>query len=199
MIITKDDLKEYIDCDYIANEGKHSAIDDICLKSRIRRFLGWWNEFENVRHYLRVLRTYEFHLNNKGKSLYHRIMTKYYWHKWRNISMKTGIHIPPNTVGKGFRISHYAGGVTINCFSMGEWCSAASGVVVGNKDSQANRATIGNYVKLTLGAKVIGKVTIGDNVIVAPNSVVIKDVDPNTVVSGVPAKVIKKIENNGKG
>lgn len=76
---------------------------------------------------------------------------------------------------------------------MGDWCSVASGVVVGNKDSQTNRATIGNYVKLTLGSKVIGRVTIGNHVIVAPNSVVVKDVEANSVVSGIPAKTIKKL------
>ena len=108
--------------------------------------------------------------------------------------MSMRVHIPINVVGKGFRISHYVGGVIVNCFSIGNFCSVASGVVVGNKDTQKNRATIGNHVKLTLGVKIIGKVVIGDNVIVAPNSVVVKDVEPNSVVSGIPAKMIKKIE-----
>ena len=47
------------------------------------------------------------------------------------------------------------------------------------------------YVELTLGCKVIGGITIGNNVIVAPNSVVVKDVPDNSVVSGVPARTIK--------
>lgn len=74
---------------------------------------------------------------------------------------------------------------------MGCNCIVSGGCVVGNKGSQDNRATIGNHVELTLGCKVIGKVNIGDNVIVAPNSVVIKNVPDNAVVSGVPAKIIK--------
>lgn len=77
---------------------------------------------------------------------------------------------------------------------MGSNCRVAGGVVVGNKDSQENRAHIGNCVQLTLGAKIIGKVTLGDNVVVAPNSVVVKDVLPNSIVSGIPAKVIKVLE-----
>lgn len=63
--------------------------------------------------------------------------------------------------------------------------------VVGNKGSQDNRAIIGNNVGLTIGCKVIGKVVLGNNVIVAPNSVVIKNIPDNAVVSGVPAKIIK--------
>ena len=75
---------------------------------------------------------------------------------------------------------------------MGTGCIVSTGVIVGNKDSQDNRAIIGNNVNLSVGCKVIGKVTIGDNVIVAPNSVVIKDVPANAVVSGVPAVIIKQ-------
>lgn len=42
-----------------------------------------------------------------------------------------------------------------------------------------------------MGAKIYGSVSVGENVIIAPNSVVIKDVEPNTIVSGIPAKIIK--------
>lgn len=45
---------------------------------------------------------------------------------------------------------------------------------------------------MCIGSKVIGRVVIGDNVIIAPNSVVIKDVANGDIVSGVPAKSIKK-------
>lgn len=76
---------------------------------------------------------------------------------------------------------------------MGNYCRVNGGVVVGNKDSQDNISTIGNNVRLSIGSKVIGKVTIGDNAIVAPNSVVIKDVPENTIVSGVPAQIVKRL------
>ena len=41
------------------------------------------------------------------------------------------------------------------------------------------------------GLKVLGKIKIGYNVVIAPNSVVIKDIPDNALVSGVPAKLIK--------
>ena len=65
-------------------------------------------------------------------------------------------------------------------------------MIVGNNGSQEKIATIGNNVSLLIGCKVIGKVTIGDNSVVAPNSVVVKDVPENCVVSGVPAKIIRQ-------
>lgn len=63
---------------------------------------------------------------------------------------------------------------------------------MGNKWSNDNRPIIGDNVTCSIGAKIIGKVYIGNNVIIAPNSVVIKDVPEGDVVSGVPAKSIKK-------
>lgn len=41
------------------------------------------------------------------------------------------------------------------------------------------------------GAAVLGPITIGDNVIIEANAVVINDVPSNVVVAGIPAKVIK--------
>lgn len=78
----------------------------------------------------------------------------------------------------------------ISCKYVGCYCTANSGVIVGN-NSKGGMAVIGDYVSLTVGSKVIGDVTIGNNVIVAPNSVVVKDVPDNAVVSGVPAKILK--------
>ena len=49
---------------------------------------------------------------------------------------------------------------------------------------------IGNGVRISAGAKVVGDITLGDNVIVAANAAVVKDVPENAVVGGVPARVI---------
>ena len=82
------------------------------------------------------------------------------------------------------------GGVIINCRSVGNYCTANAGVIVGN-NNKGGMAIIGNNVDLTVGSKIIGGVHVGDNVIVAPNSVVVKDVPDNAVVSGIPAKFLK--------
>lgn len=82
------------------------------------------------------------------------------------------------------------GGIIINCKSIGCNCTANTGVIVGN-NSKGGMPIICDNVDLTIGSKVIGGVQIGNNVIVAPNSVVVKDVPNNAVVSGVPAKIIK--------
>ena len=49
---------------------------------------------------------------------------------------------------------------------------------------------IGNGVRISAGAKVLGQIEIGDNAIIAANAAVVKDVGENEVVGGVPAKTI---------
>lgn len=51
---------------------------------------------------------------------------------------------------------------------------------------------IGNNVKVHAGAKVIGGITIGDNVVIGANAVVVKDVPSNCTVVGIPAYIIRK-------
>ena len=51
---------------------------------------------------------------------------------------------------------------------------------------------VGNDVYIGNGATIIGPVTIGDGAVVAANATVTSDVQPFTIVGGVPAKVIRK-------
>ena len=51
---------------------------------------------------------------------------------------------------------------------------------------------IGKNVWIGANATVLAGVAIGDGAVVAAGAVVTKDVEPNTIVGGVPAKVIKK-------
>lgn len=175
MIRTKKDLQEYIAADAKANGmEKHYLLKLIYGNDNARAF-----------RYLKSLRRLEYAVNNK-KLLYQ-------FRRWynRRLSLKYGIVLFPNTIGKGLRLPHLVGGVILNCRHMGDWCIVNGGVVVGNKAKQEYISTIGNYVELCIGCKVIGNVMIGDNVVVAPNSVVVKDVPAKAIVSGIPAEVIR--------
>ena len=91
-------------------------------------------------------------------------------------------------------IYHIAwGGVIINAIKVGENFTINTGCILGKKGNNDNRPTIGDNVECCIGSKIIGRVHVGDNAIVAPNSVVVKDVASNTIVSGVPAVLLKTL------
>ena len=83
------------------------------------------------------------------------------------------------------------GGILLNIKKCGNYCGFNSGVLIGNKGGQEARPTLGEHVAFGPGAKAFGKLSIGNNVFVAPNAVVTKDVPDNAIVGGVPAKIIK--------
>lgn len=93
------------------------------------------------------------------------------------------------SIGKGLFIQH--GFSTIVMADLGDNCWINQQVTIGYKD-KSGRPKIGNNVRITAGAKVLGNITIGDNVTVGANSVVVKDVPPNCVVVGIPARIIKR-------
>jgi serine O-acetyltransferase len=102
------------------------------------------------------------------------------------------INIPVNVAGPGLAIYHL-GPITINkLVRIGSNCTLQPGVVIGQNRSEENVPVIGDSVYFGPGAKVFGKVRVGNNVVIAPNSVVVKDVPDNCVVSGIPAKSITK-------
>lgn len=81
------------------------------------------------------------------------------------------------------------------CQSMGNYCVINTQTVIGIKDTKDEVPVIGDNCEINAGSRIFGKITIGDNVKIGPNTVVFKDVPNNAVVSGAPARLIKL---NGK-
>ena len=102
--------------------------------------------------------------------------------------------MPLNVVGPGLYIPHWAGGVYMNAKSVGKNFIISSGCVLGAKGDANNIPSIGDNVECCIGSMIIGKVNVGSDSIIAPNSVVIKDIPGGIIVSGVPAIVIKRKE-----
>lgn len=143
--------------------------------------------------YIKCLRHLEYHKNNTNKNIYHKIMFYYYSFLHIQLGLKYNISIRPNTCGYGLRIMHISGGggCRVGVLKAGNYCGFNAGVLIGTNGSEESRPTLGNHVAFGPGAKAFGKIVIGDNVFVAPNAVVTKDVPDNCVVGGIPAKIIK--------
>lgn len=112
------------------------------------------------------------------------------------------------TIGKGVFINagcrfQDQGGITIGDGTLiGHNCVMAT---LNHDPDPAHRGNIhpapiiiGKNVWIGANVTIIGNTTIGDGAIIAAGAVVTKDVPPNTVVGGVPARIIKTIDTNNK-
>ena len=150
---------------------------------------------ENARsyRYLRALRHCEYYCQKR--SFIGRIPLLFYKIKRAALGRRYHIQIPLNKCGYGLRIMHLSdgGGILLNVNKVGNYCGFNSGVLLGDNGQDAV-PTLGDYVAFAPGAKAFGKITIGNNVFVAPNAVVTKDVPDNCIVGGIPAKILKNKE-----
>ena len=73
---------------------------------------------------------------------------------------------------------------------MGNFCVINTQPVIGIKNTLEEVPGIGDSCEINSGARIFGKIRIGNNVKIGPNTVVFKDVPSNAVVSGVPAQLI---------
>ena len=122
-----------------------------------------------------------------GVPLLPRIMTEH-------AHSVTGIDINPGaTIGKYFFIDHGTGIVVGETTVIGDHVKVYQGVTLGGtgKDLGKRHPTIENGVMIGSGAKVLGPITIGRNAKVAAGAVVVKDVEPNCTVVGVPGEVVR--------
>jgi serine O-acetyltransferase len=111
----------------------------------------------------------------------------------------TGIEIHPGAqIGRRFFIDHGMGVVIGETSEIGDDCMLYHGVTLGGItwNKVKRHPTLKNNVVIGAGAKVLGPITLGDNVRVGSNSVVVKSIEDNQTVVGIPGKVIKSKAND---
>lgn len=185
MIETKDDLRLFLHEDWKRNMHTENYSFFLYILRLIRHA-----DSAMAYRYLRCLRKYEYWLSQRG--IIGKI-TKF-WYKWRLavLSAKYDIRITPNAVGYGLYLPHIVGGgIIVVCKSMGNYCVINTQTVIGIKDTMDEVPVFGDNCEINAGSRIFGKITIGNNVKIGPNTVVFKDVPDNAVVSGVPARLIK--------
>jgi len=106
----------------------------------------------------------------------------------------TGIELPcETTLGRRFRIDHFGGIVISGDAVFGDDCVIRNGVTVGLKHTgQRGAPVLGNRVDIGAGAKILGAIQIGDDVVIGANAVVLTDVPPSCIAVGIPARVIRR-------
>ncbi len=105
-----------------------------------------------------------------------------------------GLELSPRSrIGRGLLLSGHPGGIIVNPeVTIGCNCNLFQGVTIGRAygGQSPGIPRLGDQVWVGPGAKVVGGITIGDDVAIGANSVVTTDVQAGSVVAGVPARVI---------
>lgn len=131
----------------------------------------------------------------KSASCKNKALQSYYRFRFRLICNKRGIEISSKTIiGKGLYIGHPYN-ITINANAvLGENINIHKGVTVGqeNRGIRKGTPTIGNQVWIGINSTIVGNITIGDDVLIAPNSYVNCNVPSHSIVIGNPCRIIFK-------
>ena len=144
----------------------------------------------STHEFIKSLRQLEYHYNSKG--ICHRILSVYYYRKYLSISLKTGISIPKNVCDIGLTIYHYGSIVVNAACEIGKNCCIMNNVNIGANQGSLKAPKIGNDVYIGPGAVIFGDIVIADGCYIGANTVVNKSVlEPNSVIIGIPGKVIK--------
>jgi serine O-acetyltransferase len=145
--------------------------------------------------YTTVLRKTHY-WKNKNK-----IMYLLYAYKLNKLQIKYGFQISTSaTIGKGLYLGH-VGTIVVNPQTiLGDNVNLSPNVVIGkqNRGEKKGAPQIGSSVWIGSGAVIVGKITIGDDVLIAPNAYVNFDVPSHSIVIGNPGNVIRR-ENATEG
>ena len=112
----------------------------------------------------------------------------------------TGIEIHPGAViGRRFFIDHGMGVVIGETAIIGDDCMLYHGVTLGGTtwNKVKRHPTLRNGVVIGAGAKILGPITLGENVRVGSNSVVVRSIDDNETVVGIPGRIVRKKAEDG--
>lgn len=143
--------------------------------------------------YVKLLRWCEYFYNNRRKTPLHAAL--YIWFRRRKniLGSRIGVEIWENSFGKGLVI-HHNGNIVINrgC-RIGEDCELHGDNCMGNIGWGHDCPTLGDRVNVGVGAKILGGVTIADDVKIGANAVVLRDCErAGATLVGMPAREVEK-------
>ena len=189
MIKSKEDLKYYIESDLRSLN---------CYPITFKSYLGGVL-CPTVWKFQIKLRKLEYHINCRNRNIFEKGVNYIRKKRFEAYGIKLGFTIPINVFGPGLCLGH-PGTIIVNSHvKVGSNCRIMAGVNVGNSSPinssdwvPDNTPTIGNNVYIGPGAKLFGKISIGDNAAIGANAVVNKDVPAGVTVAGVPAKIVSQ-------
>lgn len=176
-------IREYIKSDYLRTKTDYKTLNVV------KEFIK--NKAFRYSVLMRICKAYKDE-NKKIKVIFIKVIKKL-------LFLNTTIEIPLELeVGKGLYMGHFSG-ITINPKAiLGNNINIHKGVTIGqeNRGKRKGTPTIGNKVWIGINSTIVGNITIGDNVLISPNSFVNFDVPSNSIVIG---NKIKNCDNATEG
>lgn len=131
----------------------------------------------------------------KAQNTKNKIIRSFWRLRFYLLKNKRNIGISSNTkIGKGLYLGHLHG-ISINGLAViGDNCNIHKGVTIGQENRGKRKGTpiIGNSVWIGVNATIVGNVSVGDDVLIAPNSFVNCDIPSHSVVFGNPCQIHHK-------
>ena len=146
----------------------------------------------------RILRPTELKytaLLSKAQGCKFKPLKSYHTVRLKLMSYKTHIQIPARTrIGEGFYIGHTGRVIIHSDAILGKNINVGTGVTIGyeNRGKRKGAPRIEGNCWIGTNSVVVGNVTIGEDVMIAPLTFVNFDVPPHSIVIGNPAKIIHK-------
>lgn len=180
MIKSRQDYIEYLEADRVSLGREWSVMSYF---------------FDDIWRFQRLLRRLEYLVNCRKNRVYRSVIAFFY----RREGVRLGFTIPINVFGPGLAIAHRGTIVVNRAARVGANCRIHVCVNVGTEAGKgADAPIIGENCYIAPGAKIFGKIRIGDNTAIGANAVVNKDFpEGNVTIGGVPAKVISPFSSEG--
>lgn len=174
IIQNKSDLEYFLERDKVAL-GKSASKRPLPVKDVI------WK-------YQILLRKTEYHKNTR-KTPFGSLLYALYAVRKRNLGNKLGFSVPENVFGPGLSIGHVSPIVVNSQAKVGCNCRLNDSVTIGATNGSPKAPVLGDNVFLGSGARLIGDISIADDVAIGAGAVVVKSIDESdTTWGGVPAR-----------
>ena len=120
-------------------------------------------------------------------------LTAYFWRrKKNNLGSRLGLQIYAGTCARGLHIWHYGSVIISGDAVIGENCTIHGQACIGSDGVSDEAPVLGKNLDIGVGAKIIGGVTLADDIRIGAGAVVVKSCEiPGATLVGVPARQVE--------
>ena len=119
--------------------------------------------------------------------------TAYCWRRRKNnLGSRLGLQIYAGTCARGLHIWHYGSVIISGDAAVGENCTIHGQACIGSDGASDVAPVLGKNLDIGVGAKIIGGVTLADDIRIGAGAVVVKSCEiPGATLVGVPARPVE--------